>query len=107
MSELAPLDPAVLPSGVPINVLSPKLPIFSFAFLPQFAHADAPGSLAHLSALSGVFMLMTFVVFAAYGVFAAAVRRHVVERPRVVTWMRRAFAASFVALGAKLAPSQR
>ena len=42
---------------------------------------------------------MTFVVFAVYGVFAAAVRGHVISRPRVVTWMRRTFAGAFVALG--------
>ena len=53
--------------------------------------------------LSAVFMLMTFVVFAVYGLFAAAMRDHVISRPRVLTWMRRTFAAAFVALGAKLA----
>jgi hypothetical protein len=43
---------------------------------------------------SAVFMLLTFVVFTGYGMFAAAVRRHVVSRPRVMTWMRRTFAKS-------------
>jgi threonine/homoserine/homoserine lactone efflux protein len=46
-------------------------------------------------------------VFAVYGVFAAAVRRHIIERPQVVTWMRRGFAAAFVALGAQLARADR
>ncbi|MBA3644406.1 MAG: LysE family translocator, partial [Chloroflexia bacterium] len=53
--------------------------------------------------LSAVFMLITFVVFAIYGVFAAAFREQVITRPRVLTWIRRLFAGSFVALGAKLA----
>lgn len=57
--------------------------------------------------LSGVFMLMTFVVFVAYGLFAAAIRDHVISRPRVLTWMRRSFAAAFVGLGAKLALADR
>jgi threonine/homoserine/homoserine lactone efflux protein len=57
--------------------------------------------------LSAVFMALTFVVFVAYGVFAAAVRRHVVSRPAVMTWMRRVFAGSFVALGARLALTPR
>ena len=48
-------------------------------------------------------MAMTFVVFAVYGVFAAGVRQHVISRPRVLTWMRRTFATSFVALSARLA----
>ena len=57
--------------------------------------------------LSAVFMLMTFVVFVVYGLFAAAMRDHVISRPRVLTWMRRTFAAAFVALGAKLALADR
>ena len=57
--------------------------------------------------LSAVFMLFTFIVFVGYGVGAAAIRRHVVSRPRVLTWMRRAFAAAFVALGARLALGDR
>jgi threonine/homoserine/homoserine lactone efflux protein len=57
--------------------------------------------------LSGVFMLLTFVVFVGYGLFAAAIRRHVISRPRVLAWMRRTFAAAFVALGARLALAER
>jgi threonine/homoserine/homoserine lactone efflux protein len=57
--------------------------------------------------LSAVFMALTFVVFAVYGVFAAAVRRQVVSRPRVMAWMRRTFAGAFVALGGRLALAER
>ncbi len=57
--------------------------------------------------LSGVFMLVTLLVFVAYGLFAAAVRKHVVARPQVITWMRRTFAGAFVALGARLALTDR
>ena len=57
--------------------------------------------------LSAVFMALTFVVFALYGLFAASVRTHVISRPRVITWMRRAFAGSFAALGARLAFTDR
>jgi threonine/homoserine/homoserine lactone efflux protein len=53
--------------------------------------------------LSAAFMLMTFVVFTAYGTFASSVRRHVISRPRVVARIRRTFALSFVALSARLA----
>ena len=90
-----------------INILNPKLSIFFFAFLPQFVRADDPQPLSHMLVLSAVFMLMTFVVFVGYGLFAAAIRSHVVSRPRVLAWMRRTFAAAFVALGAKLAFAER
>jgi threonine/homoserine/homoserine lactone efflux protein len=97
----------VISSGVLVNILNPKLTIFFFAFLPQFVSTDDEGALLHMLGLSGVFMLVTLVVFAGYGVFAASVRTRVIGRPRVMTWMRRAFAGSFVALGARLALAAR
>jgi threonine/homoserine/homoserine lactone efflux protein len=93
----------VIVRGVLINLLNPKLTIFFFAFLPQFVDPGEPRALPRMLALSGVFMLTTFVVFAGYGVLAASVRSHVIARPRVMAWLRRGFAGSFVLLGAKLA----
>ena len=90
-----------------INLLNPKLSIFFFAFLPQFVHAGEAHPLARMLELSGVFMALTFVVFVGYGLFAAAVRHHIISRPRILAWMRRAFAGAFVALGAKLAFANR
>jgi threonine/homoserine/homoserine lactone efflux protein len=57
--------------------------------------------------LSGVFMLVTFVVFAIYGLFAASMRTHVISRPSIMMWMRRTFAAAFVLLGVRLAFAER
>ena len=93
----------VIVRGVLINFLNPKLTVFFFAFLPQFVNPDDPDSVVTMLVLGGVFMLATFVVFAAYGILAASVRSQVMARPRVMTWLRRAFAGSFLALGAKLA----
>ena len=86
-----------------VNILNPKLSIFFLAFLPQFVSAGEASPLSRMLELSAVFMLMTFAVFVAYGLFAASIRDHVISRPRVLTWMRRTFAGAFVALGAKLA----
>jgi threonine/homoserine/homoserine lactone efflux protein len=97
----------VIADGVLINVLNPKLSIFFFAFLPQFVSAGDPAATGRMVELSGVFMLLTFVVFAGYGLFAAAVRNHVISRPAVLTWMRRGFGAAFAALGVKLALTQQ
>ncbi|MEV6136576.1 LysE family translocator [Nocardia sp. NPDC051990] len=93
----------VITSAVLLNILNPKLTIFFFAFLPQFVPTSAPNALARMLELSGLFMLATFVVFAIYGACAAAVRNQVISRPAVVTWMRRAFGASFIALAGRLA----
>jgi threonine/homoserine/homoserine lactone efflux protein len=100
-------DLQVIVSAVLVNTLNPKLSIFFFAFLPQFVRPDERSPLTRMTGLSAVFMLLTFVVFAVYGLFAASVRRQVVSRPRVLTWMRRAFAGAFVGLGGKLALAER
>ena len=97
----------VIASGILINILNPKLTIFFFAFLPQFVGANEPNALPRMLEMSAVFMVLTFIVFGAYGVFAASVRNHVISRPCVVAWMRRTFAGSFVALGARLALPDR
>src|SRR5439155_22011568 len=94
-------------NAILINILNPKLSIFFLAFLPQFISADEPHPLSRMLVLSGVFMLLTFVVFVGYGLFAASIRNHVISRPRVLIWMRRTFAAAFAALGAKLALAER
>jgi threonine/homoserine/homoserine lactone efflux protein len=97
----------VIAEGILVNILNPKLTIFFFAFLPQFVPANRPDALAEMIRLSVVFMVVTLIVFAMYGVLAAAVREHVLARPRVIQWMRRTFAAAFVALSLRLAITDR
>ena len=100
-------DVRVIGQAVLINLLNPKLTIFFFAFLPQFVDPGQPSTTLHMIGLSGVFMLATLIVFAGYGLFAAAVRTHVISRPRVVTWMRRVFAGSYAVLAGRLALDDR
>lgn len=105
--EVDEADPApwwrTIRTAVLINLLNPKLTIFFFAFLPQFVPAGEAGGTMHMVWLSLVFMALTFVVFALYGVFAGAMRTHVVTRPKVMAWLRRTFAATYVLLAGRLA----
>ena len=108
IDEQRPRSPSrVIATGILINLLNPKLTIFFFAFLPQFVRPGDADAVPRMLALSAAFMAATFVVFVGYGAFAAAARRQVIERPSVVTWMRRAFAATYVALAARLAFERR
>ena len=97
----------VIAHAVLINILNPKLSIFFLAFLPQFVTAGDAHPLENMLMLSGVFMAMTFAVFALYGLFAASVRDRIISRPAVMAWMRRSFAAAFVLLGVRLALAGR
>lgn len=97
----------VIRTAVLINVLNPKLTLFFFAFLPQFVQPGSTNALTRMLGLSAVFMVATLVVFAIYGVFAAGMRRHVISRPTVVTWMRRVFGGTYFVLAGRLAFTSR
>jgi threonine/homoserine/homoserine lactone efflux protein len=97
----------IIVSGVLINLLNPKLTIFFFAFLPQFVSNSERAAWPRMLELSGVFMLITLVVFIIYGLLAAGVRNRILSRPRIMALMRRIFAGSFVALAARLAFTDR
>jgi threonine/homoserine/homoserine lactone efflux protein len=88
--------------GILLNILNPKLPLFFVAFLPQFLPAG-DATLGALIELGLAFTAMTFATFVFYAGLAASGRRAILSSPSVVTWMKRAFAASFAFLGARLA----
>ena len=98
---------SVAVKGFLINILNPKLSMFFIAFLPQFVPVASPSPALHLLLLSGVFMLITLVVFTLYGLFAGAVREYVLNSPRIMVRLQRGFALSFAALGARLAMAER
>jgi threonine/homoserine/homoserine lactone efflux protein len=97
----------VVRTAVLINLLNPKLTIFFFAFLPQFVPMSGPNATWHMIGLSLVFMALTFAVFALYGAFAAMMREQVISRPKVMTRLRRTFAATYVLLAGRLALESR
>jgi threonine/homoserine/homoserine lactone efflux protein len=86
-----------------INILNPKLSIFFLAFLPQFVPAGSASAVSLMLAMSGLFMLMTLIVFIGYGLLANQVRNYAIKSPKVIQGVQRMFSGLFVALGVKLA----
>ncbi len=93
--------------GVLINLLNPKLTLFFFAFLPLFVSPDAGSPARQMLLLSAVFMSLTFVIFALYGILASGISVYLVNSTKAIRRTQRAFAVVFAALAAQLAFSER
>lgn len=107
--EKAPVERAlrIVRKGILTNIFNPKLSLFFLAFLPQFVPADAPDATVQMLIFGGVFMLLTFLVFALYGALAAGLRQQVLSRPRIMVWTQRSFAAALGLMGLRLALADR
>ena len=93
--------------GFLINILNPKLTIFFLAFLPLFVAPDASSPTQQMMGLSAVFMAMTFVIFAIYGILASGVRSYFTNSPKVIRRIQQSFALVLAALAAELALSEQ
>jgi threonine/homoserine/homoserine lactone efflux protein len=93
--------------GIFINILNPKLSIFFLAFLPQFIDPRLTSTTTQTLILGALFMAMTVVLFIGYGLFASLLRRKVLNSPRILSAVKWCFASIFMALGVRLALSDR
>ena len=100
-------DLRVVVDAIPSTCSIPSCRSSSSPSCRSSSTADEAHPLVRMGELSAAFMTATFVVFALYGVFAAAARDHVLARPSVLAWMRRGFAVAFGALAARLAFAER
>ena len=97
----------IISAGVLLNLLNPKLTLFFLAFMPQFIDSAAADASLQALSLAGVFMALTFLVFALYGLLAAQARDHVISRPKVLRMVKRSFASMFALMGLRLALAGR
>ena len=92
--------------AIAINLLNPKLTVFFFAFLPLFISKDSTSATLEMIMLSAVFMGMTFLVFALYGILASGISAYLINSSRAVKQLQQAFAAVLALFAVKLALSE-
>jgi threonine/homoserine/homoserine lactone efflux protein len=97
----------IILKAIAINLLNPKLTIFFFAFLPLFISKDAASPVWEMILLSAVFMAITFVVFALYGILASGISNYLTGSSKAVRRLQQAFAVLLAGFAVKLALGEK
>ena len=93
--------------GFIMNILNPKVSIFFLAFLPQFVNTQAGNIPMQMIILGIIFMIMTVIVFSSIGITANLLSAKLQNNPSIVKVMNILTSTVLVALGIKLALSER
>ena len=97
----------IIAKAIAINLLNPKLTLFFFAFLPLFVSENAVAPALEMLVLSAVFMAMTFVVFALYGILASGISATLKNSSNAVGRLQQAFAVILAGFAIRLALSEK
>lgn len=107
LSDSGKTENSIFWKGIFINILNPKLSIFFLAFLPQFIDYNLTSTSSQTLMLGAIFMAMTIVIFIGYGLFASLLRQKVLSSPKLLKAIKWCFASIFMALGVRLALSEK
>ena len=97
----------IILKAIAINLLNPKLTIFFFAFLPLFVSKNSAAPTREMILLSAVFMGITFIVFALYGILASGVSAYLSNSSKAVKRLQQAFAVILAGFAVQLGLSER
>ena len=97
----------IILKAIAINLLNPKLTIFFFAFLPLFVSKNSSSPTMEMIMLSAIFMGLTLIVFALYGILASGISAHLMNSSKAMKRLRQAFALLLAGFAVKLALSDR
>lgn len=104
----APLRPSSLVwQGLLSNVSNPKIVLFFFAFLPQFVDPASAHPTRDLALLGVIYAGLGLPVKAGVGLAAGSLSDALRRRPQALAWVNRASGAILVALGLRLAATER
>ena len=97
----------IIIKAIAINLLNPKLTVFFFAFLPLFVPRSSSSATMEMIMLSAVFMGITLIVFALYGILAGGISEYLMNSPKAVKRLQQAFAVILAGFAVKLAVSEK
>jgi threonine/homoserine/homoserine lactone efflux protein len=104
----ASLSPgALIWQGVLSNVTNPKIVLFFFAFLPQFVDPASEHATRDLAFLGVLYAVLALPVKGAVALVAGSFSERLLRNPSAITWMNRVSGGVLVALGLRLATTQR
>ena len=98
---------SIILKAIAINLLNPKLTIFFFAFLPLFVSKDSSSPTLEMMILSTIFMGITFIVFALYGILASGISAYLMNSTNAVKRLQQAFAVILAGFAIRLALSEK
>ena len=94
---------SIIRRGILINLLNPKLTLFFFSFLPQYVRGTEGQFVIQSTVLGIAFMIMTFVVFAIYGLLAGTARGWLSGSEKRISVLQKIFGTVFIGFALKLA----
>lgn len=97
----------VFVQGFVTNVANPKVVLFFLSLFPQFVAADSAHKALAFAVLGGVLVVLTTIYNGAVAWVAGSLTRRMQSKPGVKRWLERSVGAMFVALGARIALTDR
>ena len=93
--------------GIVTNLLNPKVALFFLALMPQFISAGSTHKVGAFLVLGLSFVTMGLAWCTTLAIGAAYLRRALLRRPSLATWMSKVAGAMFIALGLRLATARQ
>jgi len=93
--------------GFITNVLNPKVVLFFLSFFPQFVSFNSASKGLAFAVLGGVMIVISTIYNGTVAWLAGSITHRMHGAPRVKAWLERSVGGAFIALGARLALSER
>ncbi|WP_297430255.1 LysE family translocator [Clostridium sp.] len=95
----------IIRSGILINLLNPKLTLFFFSFLPQYAKSTRDNYITECLFYGSAFMILTLLVFMGYGLLAGLTNKFFINSPKRISILQKIFGIVFIIFAIQLALS--